>query len=48
MAKSKRLKTEVSYFGTNPPFNKRHEWTNRIGALAHEIHADDAKRDIVE
>lgn len=140
MAKSKRLKTEVSYFSTHPPFNKRHDpkllktyssvfnnaadffskerlrlpsndgecsdevafqafvdafvedygvanllaaiaanfhdraerhphfafdaavdsdraraerhelimWANRIGALAHEIHADDAKRDIVE
>lgn len=30
---------------------ERHElimWANRIGAIAHEIHADDAKRDIVE
>lgn len=141
MAKSKRLKTEVSYFSTNPPFNKRHDkkllktydsifnnagnffakervrlprteegdcsdevafqafvhafvedygvanllaaiaanfhdrvegrhfrapsndleydryranrhelimWAHRIGAIAHELHADDAKRDIVE
>lgn len=141
MAKSKRLKTEVSYFSTTPPFNKRHDekllktyssifnnavnffskervrlprtkegdcsdevafqafvhafvddygvanllaaiaanfhdraegrhfracslesdygrqradrhelimWAHRIGAIAHEMHADDAKRDIVE
>lgn len=25
MAKFKRLKTEVSYFSTHPPFNKRHD-----------------------